>query len=104
MRGVLFEPPGWECPNCDSIHVRPAGRSGTPYHACRGLRGLSAPYVPAGARAKVEAVERGDWVGREHIQTDGDGRPVMAIRTTRDDGIDCAVLAPLAVASRADLY
>jgi hypothetical protein len=55
--------------------------------------------VPAGTRAKVETVERGDWVGRELVQTDGNGRPVMAIRTTRDDGIDCTVLAPCATVS-----
>lgn len=75
----------------------------TPFHPCRGLRGLSAPFVPADTRAKVEAVERGDWVGRDRPQLDGDGRPVMAIQTTRDDGQDCTVLAPCAVATRSDL-
>lgn len=54
--------------------------------------------VPAGTRCKVEAVERGDWVGDEVVHTDGDGRPVMAVVTTRDDGRDCAVLAPMAKA------
>jgi hypothetical protein len=52
--------------------------------------------VAAGTRAKVEAVERGDYVGDEIIQTDGEGRPVMAVVTTRDDGQDCTVLAPVA--------
>lgn len=57
--------------------------------------------LPAGTRAKVVAVERGDYVLDERVQTDGDGRPVMAIETTRDDGIDVAVLAPMARRSAA---
>jgi hypothetical protein len=69
-------------------------------HTCRGLRGLTAPMVPAGTRCKVIAVERGDYVGRERVQRDGEGRPVMAVRTVRDDGEDCAVLAPMATAER----
>jgi hypothetical protein len=54
--------------------------------------------VPDGLRCKVEAVEREDYVGKEMVQTDGDGRPVMAVVTTRDDGNDVAVLAPCATA------
>jgi hypothetical protein len=56
--------------------------------------------VPAGTRCKVEAVERGDWVGKERVQLDGEGRPVMSVVTTRDDGQDCTVLAPSATALR----
>jgi hypothetical protein len=59
--------------------------------------------VPAGTRCKVEAVTRGDHVGAERVQTDGDGRPVQAVVTTRDDGVDCAVLAPTAVATREEV-
>lgn len=66
----------------------------TRFHNCRGLRGLSAPMVPAGVRAKVEAREREDYIGRDSAQTDGEGRPIMSIVTTRDDGQDCVVLAP----------
>jgi len=55
--------------------------------------------VPAGTHCKVVAVEREDYVGRELVQTDGNGRPVMAVQTIRDDGMDCAVLAPCATAS-----
>lgn len=89
----------WECPNCPATHVTREQRPHTPFHPCAGLRGLTAPFVPAGTKAKVEAVERGDYVGRELVQTDGEGRPVMAVVTTRDDGQDCAVLAPTAVGS-----
>jgi hypothetical protein len=44
----------------------------------------------------VEAVEREDYVGKEVVTTDGEGRPVMAVETTRDDGNDVAVFAPCA--------
>lgn len=90
----------WQCPNCDKTLSTENPKQ--PYHPCPGLAGLMAPLVAAGTKAKVEAVERGDWVGKEQVQTDGNGRPVMAIVTTRDDGQDCAVLAPTARASRRD--
>jgi hypothetical protein len=44
----------------------------------------------------VEAQEREDYVGKELVQTDGEGRPIMSVITTRDEGQDCAVLAPTA--------
>lgn len=88
----------WSCPNCTTTHVTREARPHTPFHPCAGLRGLTAPFTPAGTRCKVEAVERGDWVGNELVQSDSDGRPVMSIVTTRDDGQDCAVLAPCATA------
>ena len=93
----------WECPNCDATHVTRQTLPHTPFHPCRGLRGLSVPYVPAGTRCKVEAVERGDWIGTEMVQTCGEGRPVMAVVTTRDEGQDCTVYAPTAAASARDL-
>ncbi len=96
---VLFEPEQhWSCPNCTLEQVTHEAEPHTRFHACPGLRGLTAPMVPAGTHCKVEAVERGDYVGREHVQYDAEGRPVMAVVTTRDDGTDCAVLAPLATA------
>jgi hypothetical protein len=88
----------WSCPNCDATDVTREPRPHSRMHACRGLRGLTAPMVPAGTSAKVEAVERGDYVGRDLVQTDGNGRPVMAVLTTKDDGQDCMVLAPTATA------
>lgn len=89
----------WECPNCTTTDVTTEQRPHTRMHPCPGLKGLTAPMVPAGTRAKVEAVERGDYVGGELVQTDGEGRPWMAVVTTRDDGQDCTVLAPTATAS-----
>jgi hypothetical protein len=39
--------------------------------------------------------EREDYVGREQVQTDANGRPVMSITTERPDGSnDAVVLAP----------
>jgi hypothetical protein len=89
----------WECPNCAATHVTHETQPHTPFHTCRGLRGLTAPYVQAGTKAKVESVERGDYVGVDLVQTDGNGHPVMAVVTTRDDGQDCAVLAATATAT-----
>lgn len=86
----------WECPNCDLQDVTREAGVTSRFHSCRGLKGLSAPMQPAGTKAKVAAVVREDYVGRELVQTDGEGRPVMSIVTTRDDGQDCVVLAPAA--------
>lgn len=90
----------WVCPNCQTRDATRESRPHSRMHACAGLNGLTAPMVPEGSSCKVEAVERGDWVGDELVQTDVDGRPFMAVVTTRDDGQDCAVLAPAARAER----
>ena len=92
----------WECPNCDQTAVTRELIVGQRFHNCKGLLGLSAPMVTAGTRAKVEAREREDFIGRDRPQyADRDGKavPIMSIVTTRDDGQDCTVLAPLANAS-----
>lgn len=86
----------WDCPNCNHTDVTFEAQPHSRFHNCPGLAGLSAPMVPAGTRAKVEAVEREDYIGDEDVQYDGDGRPVMAVVTTRDDGNDVAVYAPTA--------
>ena len=90
----------WECPNCTATHVTHEQLPHTPFHPCRGLKGLTAPFIPAGTKAKVEARDRDDYVNGEMVQVNGEGRPVMSIVTTRDDGQDCAVLAPAAVWKR----
>lgn len=89
----------WECPNCPATAVTREARPHTEFHHCRGLVGLWSPMVAAGTRCKVEAREREDYVGREMVRTDGEGRPVMSVVTTRDDGTDCAVYAPCVTAS-----
>ena len=96
MIPVLAPERRWECPNCDHTDVTREPEPHTRMHTCSGLRGLTAPMVPAGTKAKVETVERGDYVGDEIVTTDGEGRPVMAVVTTRDEGQDCAVLPGMA--------
>jgi len=54
------------------------------------------PMVPKGTRAGVRVIERPDYVGRELVQTNANGRPIMAVTVERDDGMDCTVLAPTA--------
>ena len=88
----------WVCPNgCGAISITNRADVHTQMHTCSLLHGLLAPMVREGTSAKQVAVERGDYVGSEHVQTDGRGRPVMAVVTTRDDGEDCTIFAPLAV-------
>jgi len=59
---------------------------------------LTAPLVRVGTRCKVEAEERADYLNGEIQNTGDDGKPYMAIRTTREDGDDLAVNAGLAQA------
>ena len=84
----------WVCPNCPVTTV--THDEALPMHTCGGLHGLTAPLVPDGVRCKVEAVERQDYVGAELVQADEDGRAVMSVVTTRDEGTDLVVLAPCA--------
>ena len=97
---VLLNPPEqrWECPNCDFTDVTHTvcgpGEVASRFHPCRGLRGISAPMVPAGTRCKVEQIDREDYVGTEKVQIDGEGKPLMAVEVTRDEGTDRAVYVP----------
>lgn len=89
----------WYCPNCGKQEVTREARPHTRFHICPKLRGLTAPLLPVGTRAKVEVREREDYVGQEHVQLDPEqGRPVMSVVTTRDDGQDTIVFAPMATA------
>ena len=85
----------WACPNCDHKSLTNEASPHTRFHACAGFGGFTMPMVEAGVRAKVELVEREDYVGRE-VVTLHEGRPVMAAVTTRDEGQDVAVFAPKA--------
>lgn len=97
MPVVLVEPEQrWACPNCPSTDVTHEARPHARFHRCRGLRGLTAPFVADGTRCKVEAREREDYEGDSRAQRDGEGRAIMSVVTTRDDGNDAAMLAPCA--------
>jgi hypothetical protein len=87
----------WYCPNCKAEDVTHEVRPHSRFHTCPALRGLTAPMVPAGTKAKVELREREDYVGDELVRLDPEqGRPVMSVVTTRDNGQDVAVFAPTA--------
>lgn len=86
----------WVCSRCDHVHVTHEARPHTPFHLCTGLKGLTAPMTPHGARVNVTAHVREDYVGGEVVTRDGDGRPIMSVQVERDDGTDVAVYAPQA--------
>lgn len=84
----------WVCPSCDAAARTVDAK--IPMHHCKGLAGLMAPLVVEGEKAKHTAVERGDWVGRESVQYDDNGRPMMAVRTETEDSLSSTVFAPTA--------
>ena len=89
----------WYCPNCKAQDTTTEPKPHSRFHTCPKLRGLSAPMVPAGTKAKVELREREDYVNGDMVRLDPEqGRPVMSIVTTRDNGQDVAVFAPTATA------
>jgi hypothetical protein len=55
--------------------------------------------VPEGTKAEARPVERQDYIGDDLVQTDGNGRPVMAVETVRNEGQDLTVYAPVATAA-----
>ncbi len=95
MRDIpLLLPPyeDWYCPNCGiDERVPRLPPNAARYHTCPRLHGLTAPLIRANVYAKVEAEERADYLRGETQATGDDGRPYMAIRTTRDDGDDLLV-------------
>jgi hypothetical protein len=87
----------WYCPNCDVTDTTKAlPPNASRYHTCAGLHMLTAPLIREGTVCKVEAEERADYLNGEVQATGDDGKPYMAVRTTRDDGDDVAVNAGLA--------
>jgi hypothetical protein len=88
----------WYCPNCSQEAVTTDAGPHTRFHACAGLHGLTAPLLPSGTKAKVEVRERDDYIGTDRVMLH-EGRPVMSVVTTRDDGQDAIVFAPTATAT-----
>ena len=95
--GYVLQPEQhWECPNCELKQVTHESSPHTRFHACRGLKGLTAPMVPEGTSCKVEAVEREDYVGGATVTVDAEGVPTMGVETTREDGNDVIAFAECA--------
>ena len=96
---MRFEPVyDWVCPSC-SFELRLTSPK-TPSHACPALAGLEVFLAQKGIGARHRVVEREDYVGTEEVQTDGEGRPVMAVYVDRPDGSnDCTMYAPTARAT-----
>lgn len=67
-----------------------------PMHPCPKMADLMVPLIKVGTKAKLETVERQDEVGDELVQADANGRVIMSVVTTRDDGQDCTVYPPTA--------
>ncbi len=92
---ILEREQHWVCPNCTETAVT-YRLNHQRFHHCRGLFGLWCPLVEDGAKVKIIAVDREDWVGKEDVQLDGRGRPVMAVDIERENGNDRVVYAPCA--------
>lgn len=88
----------WYCPNCGATDQTREPRPHSRFHTCPKLHMMSAPMILKGTKAKVEAHEREDYIGKEKVQL-FEGRPIMSVTTTREDGSnDTTVYAPTAVA------
>lgn len=59
-----------------------------------------APLVDIQFDSKVEVMRHEDYIGKESVQKDADGKPVMSIVTTRDEGQDTAVYPSTATGGR----
>lgn len=88
----------WYCPNCKLEQTTTEPKPHTRMHACPKMYGLTAPMLPAGTKAKVEAKVREDYEGDEVGLTYANGKPIMSIVTTRDNGQDVAVFPGTATA------
>lgn len=99
MIPVLAPEHRWQCPSCGLLDVTHEADPHTRFHSCGALGGLTAPMVPAGTRAEHRVHEREDYLNGDLAVTDDNGRVVMSVSTVRDDGIDCTILAPAAVAA-----
>jgi hypothetical protein len=92
---VPFE--DWYCPNCGlTERTEKLPPTSSRFHTCPGLHMLTAPLLRANVRAKVEAVEREDYLNGDMQATGDDGKPYMSVLTTRDEGQDVVANAGLA--------
>lgn len=91
----------WHCPHCPAMaHTTDES---TPLHLCPDLAGLAVPLVPEGMKARLVVIEREDYLGKERVTYDGNGRPVVGVITERVHGFDTTVYLTTATASVDDL-
>lgn len=83
------------CPECSARFNLAAHQLLPLLHRCSGHGGMLLPMVQDGIKAHVTVVEREDYIGRERPMMH-EGRPIMAVTTTRDDGEDRVIFAPTA--------
>lgn len=84
----------WSCPKC-SAAARTVDDK-IPMHRCPAM-GLMVPLLADGEGAQLVAVDREDYIGKEDVRLDANGRPVMAVVTRHPDGReDRTVYAPTA--------
>ena len=92
---ILSPPPQlWYCQKCEAAAQTVDAK--VPMHPCPGMAGLMVPLAREGTKIAHFATDREDYVGKEIVQTDENGRPVMNVITKRNDGEDCTVYAPTA--------
>jgi hypothetical protein len=92
---ILSPPPQlWYCQKCNAAARTVDAK--VPMHPCPGMAGLLVPLAREGTKVGHVATEREDYVGKEIVQTDADGRVIQNVITKRDDGEDCTVYAPTA--------
>lgn len=91
----LVQPTVWVCDRCSIRDVTREASPHTRFHPCAGMGGLTMPLTREGDLVKIMVNEREDYIGDEDVQY-ANGRPVMSVTTTRDDGEDVAVYAPTA--------
>lgn len=93
----------WVCARDCGSHARTFDDK-LPHHRCKRMGGLMVALIPAGQKAKVEAIERQDYVGSDIVDYT-DGKVIMSTVVIRDDGQDCTAYAPCATATveRGDL-
>lgn len=86
----------WQCNACGRQHVTTSSTDGvqTPMHQCAALAGTWVPFVPANSDAVVRVEERQDYIGKDTVFHDANGRPIMSVYTVREDGEDCHIFAP----------
>lgn len=84
----------WGCPNCNAWAQ--TVDDSKPHHPCKGGNGMLIPLLQNGVKSKLVFNEREDYVGKEIVQLDISGRPVMNATVETEQGIGLTIYAPCA--------